>query len=409
MDSTKVKHAGSLSSFSRRGFLTGAAAVAAAARSTPLRAATGQVVAYVGAYNDKDGNALYIYDLSPADGTLTRRTVFKDYPSPSSLAIAPNQKFLYAVNEITNFNGTKNGSVTAFAIQPNGDLKFLNVINSQGGGPAHLSVDPSGKWVFAANYGTGSVAVVPIKTDGSLGDATDVQNIPTSPLGPHQAVDGPPYSFADSGHDAPHAHMAQTDPAGNFLLLSDLGTDRIYIYRLDKTAGKLTPAAQPFVQANPGAGPRHFDFHPNGRWVYSLNEEASTLDYLTYDAASGALAIQQTLSTLPPGYEGTDYTSEIHVTADGRFVYAANRLHNSIALLAINPADGSVTWLKEFWTQGDYPRYFGIEPNGNFLYVCHSRSDNITTFGIDRGTGHLEFTGQFTGVFNPSKVVFVAL
>ena len=138
--------------FSRRGFLRGATAVAAAASKASLRAATGQVVAYVGAYTDKDGNALYIYDLNPGDGTLTRRTVFKDYPSPSSLAISPNQKYLYAVNEITNFNSTQNGSVTAFAIQPDGGLKFLNVVNSQGGGPAHLSVDPSGKWVFAANY-----------------------------------------------------------------------------------------------------------------------------------------------------------------------------------------------------------------------------------------------------------------
>ena len=409
MNSKNVKGPRPLSSFSRRGFLKAAATVAAAARTAPLRAASGQVVAYVGAYTDKDKNALYIYDLNPGDGTLTRRTAFQDFPSPSSLAISPNQKFLYAVNEISNFNGTRNGSVTAFAILPDGGLKFLNVVNSQGAGPAHLSVDPSGKWVFAANYGGGSVAVVPIRPDGSLGDASDVQSIPTSPLGPHQAQDGPPFSFADSGHDAPHAHMAQTDPSGNYLLLSDLGTDRIYIYKLDKTAGKLTPAAQPWVQANPGAGPRHFDFHPNGHWLYSLNEEASTLDYMSYDPGSGALTLQQTVSTLPPGYQGTDYTSEIHVSADGRFVYAANRLHNSIAVLAIDPGDGTVTWLKEFWTQGDYPRHFGIEPFGNFLYVCHSRSDNITTFGVDRGTGHLEFTGQFTGLFNPSKIVFVAL
>jgi 6-phosphogluconolactonase len=409
MDSKNVKHPQTFPSFSRRGFLKGAAVVAAATGSPQLRAASSQIVAYVGAYTDKEGNALYIYDLNSADGTLTRRLAIKDYPSPSSLAVSPNQKFLYAVNEISNFSGTRNGSVTAFAIQPDGGLKFLNVVNSQGGGPAHLSVDPSGKWVFAANYGGGSIAVVPIKTDGSLGDAADVQAIPTSPLGPHQAQDGPPFSFADSGHDAPHAHMAQTDPAGNFLLLSDLGTDRIYIYKLDKTTGKLTPAAQPFMQANPGAGPRHFDFHPNGRWVYSLNEEASTLDYLSYDAASGGLILQQTTSTLPPGYEGTNYSSEIHVSADGRFVYAANRLHNAIALMAIDPTDGTTSFVKEFWTQGDYPRYFGIEPNGNFLYVCHSRSDNVTTFGVDHGTGHLEFTGKFTGVFNPSKIVFVGL
>jgi 6-phosphogluconolactonase len=409
MKSKDVKHSLAVTSFSRRGFLKGATAVAAAASTSRLAAATGQIVAYVGAYTDKDKNALYIYDVNPGDGTLTRRTVFQDYPSPSSLAIAPSQKFLYAVNEISNFNGTGTGSVMAFAIQPDGGLKFLNVVSSQGAGPAHLSVDPSGKWVFAANYGAGTVAVVPIKADGSLGDATDVKSIPTTPLGPHQAQDGPPFSFADSGHDAPHAHMAQTDPAGNYLLLSDLGTDRIYIYKFDKTAGTLSQGLQPWAQANPGAGPRHFDFHPNGRWLYSLNEEASTLDFMKYDASNGFLTPQQTISTLPPGYQGTAYASEIHVTADGRFVYAVNRLHNSIALLAINPTDGTVTWLKEFWTQADYPRYFGLEPNGNFLYVCHSKSDNITTFGVDRGTGHLEFTGQFTGLFNPSKIVFVTL
>src|SRR5260221_7165540 len=168
MDSKGGKSPPALGSFSRRGFLTGAAAVAAA-RSPPLRAAGTQIVAYVGAYTDRDGNALYIYDLNPADGTLTRRTAIKDYPSPSSLAVSPNQKFLYAVNEISNFSGTRNGSVTAFAIQPDGGLKFLNVVNSQGGGPAHLSVDPSGKWVFAANYGGGSMARVPLQTDGALG------------------------------------------------------------------------------------------------------------------------------------------------------------------------------------------------------------------------------------------------
>jgi 6-phosphogluconolactonase (cycloisomerase 2 family) len=282
-------------------------------------------------------------------------------------------------------------------------------MSSQGGGPAHISVDPSGKWVFAPNYGAGSVAVLPINSDGSVGASTDLQILPTSPLGPHKAQDAPPYSFADSGHDAPHAHMAQTDPAGNFLLVSDLGTDRIYIFKFDKSAGKLTPGAQPYVQAAPGAGPRHFDFHPNGRWLYSVNEEASTMDFMSWDATLGGLIIKQTISTLPPGYEGTNYTSEIHVSADGRFVYVANRLHNSIALIAIDPTDGTLTWLKEFWTQGDYPRHFGIEPNGNYMYVCHSRSDNVTSFGVDRGTGHLEFNGHFAGLFNPSKIVFLAL
>ena len=184
-----------------------------------------------------------------------------------------------------------------------GDLRIINAVSSQGAGPAHLSVDPSGRYVFAANYGGGSSVVLPIRPDGSLGEATDVQAI-SGPLGPQPARDAPPGSFAISGHDAPHAHMAQTDPAGRFLLVSDLGTDRIYSYALDTRTGTLMPAAQPFVQASPGAGPRHFHFHPNGRWLYSLNEEASTLDVMTYNPGDGALTIQQSVSTLPAGYEG---------------------------------------------------------------------------------------------------------
>ncbi len=415
MNSKNEQDFGTFDSFSRRGFVKGVALVAAAAQSATLDAATGQIVAYVGAYTDTtsrskgtpdEGGGLYIYDLNPSDGTLTRRTVLSDYPSPSSLAIDPKNKFLYAVNEISNYNGTTNGSATSFAIQPNGDLKFLNAVSSQGGGPAFVSVDPSGKWVFAANYGGGSVAVLPIKADGSLGDATDMKML-SGPLGIHTAQDSPPYDFADSGHDAVHAHMSITDPSGNYLLVNDLGTDRVFSLKFDKIAGKLTDNG--FVQANPGAGPRHLDFHPNGRWVYVINEEASTLDYMNYDPSSGSLTLQQTISSLPDAYQGSNYPSEIHVSADGQFVYAANRLHNSIAQFAIDSGTGAATRLREFWTRGDYPRHFAIEPNGNFLYVCHSRSDNITAFGVDRGTGVLNFTGKYTGVYNPSKIVFVAL
>src|SRR6476659_7990666 len=169
MDSKNVKHPQTFPSFSRRGFLKGAAVVAAAAGSPQVRAASSQIVAYVGAYTDKEGNALYIYDLNSADGTLTRRLAIKDYPSPSSLAVSPNKKFLYAVNEISNYSGTRNGSVTSLSIDSaTGDLRIMNVVSSQGGGPAYLSVDPSGKWVLAANYGGGSSVVIPIMPDGSL-------------------------------------------------------------------------------------------------------------------------------------------------------------------------------------------------------------------------------------------------
>jgi len=395
-----------LSRFTRRGFLQGAAALAAASQPLPINAATGsRVVAYIGGYTDKNGYALYIYDVDTSNGKLTRRTAFKDYPSPSSLAFDPQKKYLYAVNEISNYNGTKNGSVTAWAIQGDGGLQFLNTASSQGGGPAHLSVDPSGKWVFAANYGGGSVAVLPIRSDGSFGDATDVQAL-TGPLGPHIPVGAPPFDFADSGHDSYHAHMAQTDPAGNFLLVNDLGTDRVFSYKFDKVAGKLT--ANGFVQSNPGAGPRHLSFHPNGQWVYVINEEASTLDFMIYDAAAGSLTLLRTISSLPAGYEGTNYPSEIEVSANGRFVYAANRLHNTISSFSIDPGTGYPAFRNEFWTRGDYPRQFAFEPNGNFAYVCHSRSDNVTSFSVDPGSGDLTFTG-YTGVYNPSKILFLAL
>jgi 6-phosphogluconolactonase (cycloisomerase 2 family) len=222
-------------------------------------------------------------------------------------------------------------------------------------------------------------------------------------------VEAPPGSFANSGHDAPHAHQAQTDPGGNFVLVSDLGTDRIYVYRLDKTSGKLTPSDTPFMQASPGAGPRHFTFHPNGRLAYVITEEASTMVVMDYDPASGKLTWKgQSASTLPPGYAGTNYPSGILISRDGSVLYGANRLHDTIVAFEINP-DGWILNPRWFWTRGSYPRDFEIEPTGNFMYVLHSRSDNITTFRVDQETGGLMFTGQYVPVGNPSKIVFLTL
>ena len=350
-----------------------------------------------------------MFYLNPADGTLTPWKILTGIVNPSSLAFHPNKKFLYAVNEISNYSGGTTGSVTSMSVDPaTGDLRILNVVSSGGGGPAHLSVDPTGKWVLVANYGGGSVGVIPIMPDGSLGAASDVQKI-SGPLGPQPAVEAPPGSFAISGHDAPHAHQAETDPAGNFALVSDLGTDRIYVYRLNKDSGKLTPADTPFMQASLGAGPRHFSFHPNGRLAYTITEEASTVMVLDYDPASGRLTWKgQTASSLPPGYTGTNYPSEIHVSDDGNLLYGANRLHDTIVVFDINP-DGWILNARHYWTRGSYPRHFGIEPNGNFMYVCHSRSDNVTTFRVDKTTGMLTFTGQFVPVGNPSKIVFLTV
>ena len=328
---------------------------------------------------------------------------------PSSLIFHPSKRYLYAINEISNFAGPNTvGSATSMAVDSaTGDLRIMNVVSSGGAGPAHVGIDPEGRWLFAANYGGGSVAVLPILADGSLGPAADVQML-TGPLGPQPAWDAPPGSFAISGHDRTHAHQAEMDPAGNFLFVPDLGTDRIFIFALDKQSGKLTPGSQPFLQASPGAGPRHISFHPNRRWCYAINEEASTMLLMDYNESQGTLQIRQSVSTLPEGYAGTNYTSEIHVSSDGRFVYGLNRLHDSLVVFEINP-DGWMIRVGETLTQGDYPRHFDFEPNGNFCYVLNQRSDHVAIFRLDRMTGMVQFTNQFVPVGNPSKIVFLTL
>ena len=395
----------------RRGFLKTAAALggAAVASQLPLAAQSpGTVMAYIGAYTDR-GKGIHSFVVNQNDGTLTPGKILTGLPNPSSLYIHPNRKFMYAGNEISNFTGpATSGSVTAISIDPaNGDLKILNAISSGGRGPAHVSVDPTGKFVFAANYGSGQVGVLSLKDDGSLDAVVDTKQI-TGPLGKNPAADAPPGSFAISGHDAPHAHMAQMDPFGRYLLVTDLGTDRTYVYTL-APSGILTPHEPAFIQATNGAGPRHFAFHANGRFLYVLNEESSTLDVMSWDSTTGQAAILQSFSTLPKGYAGTNYASEIISTPDGRFVYCGNRLCDSVAIFATDAATGSARLADIVWTRGSYPRNFAIEPGGNFLYVLHSRSDNVTTFRVDRMTGGLTFTDKWTPVGNPSEIRFLRL
>ncbi|HYM12873.1 MAG TPA: lactonase family protein [Bryobacterales bacterium] len=394
------------SAVSRRGLLKGMVALAAARPRLAPAAPSGPILAYVGAYTP-NGQGIYLFSMDPATGALTQISVAAATASPSWIAIHPNGKYLYAVNEISNFNGTTSGSVSAFSInRANGDLTFLNVVSSQGAGPAHLSVDPLGQFVYVANYGGGSIAVLPIMSDGSLANASDV-HVDTGSVGPTHATDAPPGSFAISGHDAPHAHMIQSDPAGNFVFHTDLGQDRIYSWLLDRTNGTLSPnPAGAFLPVPPGDGPRHFAFHPNGQWFYSLQEEASTMLFFSYNATNGLLTQQQMLSTLPAGFVGTNFTSEVRVSQDGNFVYAANRLHDTIAIFAVGKT-GGLTLLGEESTLGDYPRSFTIDPTGSFLYSCNQRSDAITAHRVGAGGSKLTFTGQYTPVGSPAIIVFL--
>jgi len=392
---------------SRRTLLKAAAALAV----TPMAsfqaqaAPPGSILAYVGAYTP-NGQGIYLFSLDLATGDLTQIKVAAMISSPSWLAIHPNGSYLYAVNEISNFNGTSSGSVTAFAInRVTCDLTLLNVVSSQGGGPAHLSVDPLGQFVFVANYGGGSFAVLPINSNGSLANASFVQQ-DTGSVGPTQATNAPPGSFAISGHDAPHAHMIQADPAGKFVFGADLGQDRIYSWLLNRGAGTLVPNSPAFISVPPGDGPRHFAFHPSGSFFYSLQEEASTLLSYVHNPSSGQLTQQQMASTLPEAFVGTNFTSEVRVSQDGKFVYAANRLHDSIAIFEVDRT-GSVSLVDEAWTRGDYPRSFTIDPTGSFLICCNQRSDALTTYSIKGNGRKLVFADQYTAVGNPACVVFL--
>ena len=402
---------------SRRSFLVGATAAATVAHAT-VAGAKGLAggldhsrrFAYLGTYtgavgNGGNGEGIYLYEANPFSGELQLIKLAAASTSPSFLAAAPSGNYLYAVNEVSNYDGT-NGSVSAFAVnRQTGDLTFLNKVNSLGGGPAFLSLDATGKFVFVANYGGGSIAVFPVNKDGSLGAAVDVHT-DTGNVGPTTATNAPPGSFAFSGHDAPHAHQIIPSPDNKFVLQTDLGQDRIYVYSFNSTSGKLTPAATPYVSLPPGDGPRHMSFHPNGRWLYSLQEEASTLALFSYDESTGALTSQQTISALPPGFTGSSFASEVRVSGDGRFVYAANRLHDSIAVFAVG-LHGELTYSGEGATRGDYPAQFTIDPTGNFLYSCNQHSDNLTVFRIDPQSGVPKFIGQYVPAGTPGCIIFL--
>jgi len=251
------------------------------------------------------------------------------------------------------------------------------------------------------------VAVLPILADGRLGEASDIK-VDAGTIGPTRATHAPTGSFAVSGHDRTHAHMIQADPSGRFVLHADLGLDKIFVWRFDEQRGALIANDPPSISLPSGDGPRHFHFHPNGRWLYSIQEEGSTVVLFDYDRASGRLKERQTISTLPPGFAGSNFCSEILVSLDGHHVYAGNRLHDSIAIFSV-ASDGGLTYVGEEWTRGNYPRSFAFDPTGRFLYCCNQRADAVTVFRVNRDSGAISFTGHYAAVGNPSLIVLLDL
>jgi len=409
----------------RRSFLKATAAVAGAIPFLQGSSAAhadepgGALMAYVGTFSSPlrdvlptqvdlppgNGRGIHLFQVNRTTGALTAAGIYELGTSPSCLVVNSKGTRLYSANETDRVGDNKEGTVSAFSInRADGKLTLLNTVRSGGAGPTYVSIDHTGRFLLVANYFGGSIAVLPILPDGRLGEASDIKN-DAGKIGPARATNAPPGSFAFSGHDRTHAHMIQADPTGKFVLHVDLGLDQIFVWKFDSQKGQLTPGDAHSVSLPPGDGPRHFHFHPNGRWFYSVQEEGSTVVLFDYNATTGQLSSRQTISTLPPGFGGSNFCSEILVSADGKFVYAGNRLHDSIGIFSVGTS-GELTYRGEEWTRGNYPRSFNFDPTGQFLYCCNQRGDNVAVFRVNRETGGLQFTGHYTPVGNPSIIIF---
>jgi len=365
--------------------------------------APGSFYAYVGTYTP-NGGGIYLFRIDRATAALTQIQVVDDIKNPSWLAVNPAQTRLYAISEIDNYQGGHDGAVVTYAIDPASmQLTRLSAVGSAGTSPAHVSVHPSGRFVFVANYGGGNVAVFPVAADGTLGPASDVR----PSVGPRhhaRAIDDPPGQFAVSDHDSPHLHMVAADPTGQFVIANDAGLDLTLIWRLDAQGGRLLPAEAPVLVAPPGSAPRHFVFHPNGKFFYNLYEHDARVVVYDYDGSRGALRLKQSLSTLPPHFAGSNLASGIVISPDGRFLYVGNRLHSSIAIFAI-AEDGQLRSAYETWSHADSPRSIAMDPSGEIIFSCNQRSDSLTSFRINPANGALGFTGRYEAVGSPAVML----
>ncbi|MDX1614559.1 MAG: lactonase family protein [Candidatus Promineifilaceae bacterium] len=351
---------------------------------------------YVGTYTDGDSQGIYVCQLDAATGELTQTGVAGGVDNPSYLAIDAERRRLFAVNELVSSGQHAGGRVSAFAIDPvSGRLALLNQQASGGGAPCYLTVARSGRYILVANYVGGTVAVLPVATDGSLGEATAV--VVHSGSGPHP-----------QRQEGPHPHAIVLDPADNYALVPDLGLDKVMQYRLDQATGKLRANREPWVAAEPGSGPRHLVFHPTLETAYVINELSSTVTVYRYDVQRGALDPAQTLATLPEDFTGANIAADLHLAPGGRFLYGSNRGHDSIVRYAVDPVTGTLTYLDCTPTGGQRPRGFAIHPGGAFMLVANQDSDNIVTFRLDPTRGTLSPTGHVLAIPSPVCLKFLA-
>jgi len=358
---------------------------------------SGKYLVYVGTYTGEGtkSKGIYAFRYDAATGQLTPLGLAAETTNPSFVAAHPNGKFLYAVNEVGDYKGPNSGGVSAFSIdRATGKLTFLNELPSRGADPCYITVDRTGKFVLVANYTGGSVIVYPILEDGRLGEASAfVQHTGHGPNAERQ--------------EGPHAHSIDLSPDNRFAFVDDLGLDELLVYKFDAAKGSLTPNDPPFAKLDAGAGPRHFALRPDGKFAYVVTEIGRSVTVFSNDAASGTLQRVQTLTTLPAGFTGRNDDAEIEVLPSGKFLYASNRGHDSIAVFAIDKNTGTLTPIEYVSTKGANPRHFEIDPTGSLLFAASEKSDNIVVFRINAQTGRLTPTGKVLEVAQPVCFKFV--
>lgn len=355
-----------------------------------------ELLVYVGTYTRTTSKGIYVGRFDTETGKLGALTVAAEAANPSFLAFAPDRRHLYAVSEGAGmeFNGKPSGAVSAFSLTPaDGSLALINTQPSAGKGPCHVSATPDGKAVLVANYGGGTVALLPVRADGGL-------NAPSS-VDQHEG-----HSVHPTRQKSPFAHSINPSVDGRFAYAADLGTDKLYTYRVDTAAGTLAPAEPAAVSLAPGSGPRHLALSRDGRRAYVINELANTLTTFAVDTQTGAMTALQTVPALPADFTGANTTAEVAVHPNGRFVYGSNRGHDSIAVFKVDPADGTLTFVERVSTQGRNPRNFAIDPTGRWLIAANQEGNNLVIFAVDADTGRLTPTGQTVELGTPVCVRF---
>jgi 6-phosphogluconolactonase len=367
----------------------------------PLSGFAGESLVYFGTYTGAKSKGIYVSRFDSATGTLTAPELAAEIQNPTFLAVAPGEHFLYAVSEVNKIGDKNTGAVDAYAVDAKtGKLTLLNQQDSGGPGPCHLSVDVTGKCLLVANYAGGSIAALPIHADGSLGEAaTFIQHTGSGPNKNRQT--------------GPHAHFITTSPDNRFVLNCDLGLDRVFVYDFDAASAKLTDTGGIFKVA-PGSGPRHLFFSPDHQFVYVINEMGGTITVFSYYTYIMGMLIAemdevQTISTLPKDFSGQNTSAEIALHPSGKFLYASNRGHDSIALFSVDLKTGKLTFVEHQSTMGRTPRHFAIDPTGHWLIAENQASDTVVMFAIDQDTGKLKPTGQTISVGAPVCAVFVGV